>query len=630
MKYPHQYGSPGLMFLLFLLFLCLFSQLLFVPPAVGDSRQNGWEIVQGADPLPHFRAICSVPPQNNAERKTASQHSGFYPLWVAGFRGVVYRSSNGGENWAWNSVPGKERLFAIHFDDAQVGWTGGWGGTIYTTHDGGKSWTACQTGTKNRITGFSRSDSEHLWAVGDAGTVLLKETTTNKFKICHSFGNIGLRCISVNHFGKGLIVGYGGTVWFTGNNGQTWRQIKQLPAQINDYYGCYMGPEKAWIVGSFGTVLHSDPTWQHWQSINLKTRAYLRHIFFIDENIGFIIGYGVVFRTGDGGLNWQKISPAVPFQLLSATSPDGQTLWVAGEHGALYKWQLRGHRWEGPLLGIGITLHDMTATPQTQTLWAIGEKSTVLRSEDEGATWHYSHLVPTRTLHAITFTSPHHGWIVGEKGALWSSRDRGQTWRHQSLPEKKNINAVSHSPNNTLWVCGQFGLLYTSRDEGRSWLKVPIRFQQDLNKVVMYDEHTGLVVGEKGLICKTVDGGKFFLGHYTGLENDLWDIYSDDQSSLVVGQAGIVMETFNAGQGSSWNVQVMNGRPGLHGVTSTADKTIWVVGDGGQVWSRLPHHKLWQNVQAPRKYNLRRVLCLNQKYLLACGENSLIIRRKIN
>jgi photosystem II stability/assembly factor-like uncharacterized protein len=67
--------------------------------------------------------------------------------WAAGaefspsYRGVVFRTTNGGRNWTRATVSVGTKLSAIGFSDATHGWTAGYeADKFYKTIDGGKTW----------------------------------------------------------------------------------------------------------------------------------------------------------------------------------------------------------------------------------------------------------------------------------------------------------------------------------------------------------------------------------------------------------------------------------------------------------------------------------------------------------
>lgn len=587
-----------------------------------------WRIIKGAKPLPHLRDIAVVP----------TSQSNNFNIYSAGFNGIVYFSKNNGKSWNYRQVAGKEGLYTTTFISPAIGWVGGWGGAIYKTIDGARHWIRCNTGTRKRITAFC-SYKNKIIAVGDEGIVLWSKADGTVFHSRKSLGHDGLRSIEIAPSGKGLIVGYNGSAWWTDNAGKSWRLINEIKKQKLTLYGCALNEKSAWVVGAFGTVLRSNADGNNWQRVNLNSFAYLRHILFFSQQIGYITGYGVVFQTLDGGKHWRKIAADLPYQLIASASAKKNDLWIAGEYGILYHWKepksdlltekinINAGLSE-PVLGVGTTFLDITIQPETGIIWTVGEKSTVVFSKNKGETWTYRVLKQPSTLYTISFLDRKRGWIGGSHGDFWQTLDGGKNWQYKPYKEKENIYSIYSHKLTSIWLCGQHGLLYKSANKGKTWLKIPLRFRNDLRKIVFRNENQGWIVGEGGLILSTKDGGKFFLGNYTGIIDNFYNCSVQDENVIVIGRSGLIFETRTAGQGSSWNKYTINDGKGirLNAISRNSSDELWVAGDGGQVWFRKAD-SLWQLDKTPTFRNLTGIISLDNKKVISCGENGLILVR---
>jgi photosystem II stability/assembly factor-like uncharacterized protein len=97
-----------------------------------------------------------------------------------GFKGVVFRTTNGGQTWTRTAVSTGSKLSAIGFSDAKHGWTAGYeADKFYKTTDGGATWKSVK---------FSLGGTPHMFGF----------TTTSKgWFVC-------------------------GGLWQTVNGGKTW------------------------------------------------------------------------------------------------------------------------------------------------------------------------------------------------------------------------------------------------------------------------------------------------------------------------------------------------------------------------------------------------------------------------
>jgi hypothetical protein len=104
--------------------------------------------------------------------------------WAAGsegfifgpWQGVIFKTTNGGENWVRQSVEIDNRLYDIYFVDENIGWAVGEDGIILNTTDGGENWISQSSATTNNLSSVHFIDENTGWVVGANGTIL---KTTN-------------------------------------------------------------------------------------------------------------------------------------------------------------------------------------------------------------------------------------------------------------------------------------------------------------------------------------------------------------------------------------------------------------------------------------------------------------------
>ena len=116
-----------------------------------------------------------------------SYRSGFFidenSGWVVGsksngltYKGVIFKTSNGGDTWIEQQTGQINHLFDIYFIDPDTGWIVGEGGIVFKTIDGGINWFAQSSGINNTLHSVCFANENVGWAVGENGTIL---KTTN-------------------------------------------------------------------------------------------------------------------------------------------------------------------------------------------------------------------------------------------------------------------------------------------------------------------------------------------------------------------------------------------------------------------------------------------------------------------
>ena len=153
-------------------------------------------------------------------------------LWVAGEKGLVLGSTDGGLSWETVYTGVEAKLLSVSFASAEEGVIVGESGTILVTADGGRTWRSSDSGTTLTLNavdfvfdamaeGFNRAAA--VWAVGDGGTALYSRDigVTWTSRTVGTLGKVALRAVSFDG-ANGVVVGTDGTVLTTSDGGTAW------------------------------------------------------------------------------------------------------------------------------------------------------------------------------------------------------------------------------------------------------------------------------------------------------------------------------------------------------------------------------------------------------------------------
>ena len=269
---------------------------------------------------------------------------------------------------------------------------------------------------------------------------------------------------------NGLVVGDGGLMLATSDGGKTWEkmEIDMRPPGAGQRPG---GPP-----GAGG----GPPP-----GFGRGGPAPLYNIYFVDENVGFIIGgRGTILKTEDGGKTWAR---------KMAMSSAG-----VGRGG-----NPRGMR--ANLMGIQMI--------SETTGFIAGTENTILKTTDGGETWvgssERARVGETRNnLEGIWFVSPTTGWVIGSFGTLLHTADGGENWEKRDPGFDNNLFGIHFLDENTGWISGQEGLILHTTDGGATWNQQKTESYDDLHDITFVDAMVGWAVGGYNSILHTTDGGK--------------------------------------------------------------------------------------------------------------------------
>jgi photosystem II stability/assembly factor-like uncharacterized protein len=184
---------------------------------------------------------------------------------------------------------------------------------VYTTEDGGKSWRAMTGKASPGWLGgeFFSPEAGILVGVRDSLGIALERTiSTPRFE---RFGTRSRHAIALDRERSGWLVGDGGLVLRTENDGLVWQAPpRPLPAGIRetfDFRTVCLRDGHVWVAGNPGsTIWHSPDAGQSWQMQRTGQTVPLAKLDFTSAERGWGVGaLGTVLRTSDGGRTWNAV-----------------------------------------------------------------------------------------------------------------------------------------------------------------------------------------------------------------------------------------------------------------------------------------------------------------------------------
>lgn len=217
----------------------------------------------------------------------------------------------------------------------------------------------------------------------------------------------------------------------------------------------------------------------NWKTVYSSGSNSLRHIMFVDENIGYAVGgtntSGTIVKTTDGGETWSEITPA------------GVNSWLQKCH-FLNK----------------------------DTGFVVGDSARLFKTTNGGVSFDKipTNLPKKRTFFSVYFKNELEG-IVGLKdsGMIMKTVDGGHTFT-KVYEDNVNIfvNKICFPTSNTGYACGRYGTIVKSIDGGSTWIKQNSNTGQILWDMQFLNENLGFACGSgmsgTGLLFCTDDGGK--------------------------------------------------------------------------------------------------------------------------
>ena len=213
---------------------------------------------------------------------------------------VVRRAAATGANRDFNTV---------HFANDEHGWVAGDRGVIFQTRDGGTTWTPQSSGVTGDINDiYFRNEEDGFFLVGNR----IFATTTGgavwRERAIFAPGDFDgatpeLYSITFANNRRGWIVGsvvrreqvVDSLILSTSDGGQTWRrQTAPIREELIDLD--FAGDERGWVVGSRGTILHTRDGGRSWVRQESRTTNHLYALAVEGRDFWAVGGGGIVLQ----------------------------------------------------------------------------------------------------------------------------------------------------------------------------------------------------------------------------------------------------------------------------------------------------------------------------------------------
>jgi len=454
--------------------------------------------------------------------------------WAAGHGGTIIHTSDGGTTWQAQTSNIDQHLRAVYFDDSQNGWVVGDNGTVMKTENGGIDWVLMQTSNSTRLKSLSFISADSGLAVGCSVTEFEGETYENQGILLktidggHSWTPIEidlmppLNRIQLIDSENGCIVGDGGIILKISNFGDQQTSPNKILG-LSPFSAFFIDENQGWITGQ-GSASRTLDGGNNWETVNVyaenpATEAFydLWDIQFANPDTGWIVGYSYavengqfipksgIFKTTDGGLNWQSQRERAYEITLRACFLNSTTGWAVGANGLILKTVDGGNTWNTQPKTSNSVLFSVCFI-DSNLGWAVGDGGRIIKTVNGGSQWRNKGWITSNALFSVDFVDSLHGWVVGDLGTVLHSADGGETWAQQTQMTTSLLFSVCFLDTLNGITVGANGTILYTKDGGKKWESMASGTKKTLTSVVIVDENIGYITGDGGIVLKTTTG----------------------------------------------------------------------------------------------------------------------------
>jgi len=519
--------------------------------------------------------------------------------WMVGNGGMIYFTSDGGENWTEQSSGITKDIVKVFFNDASTGWGTTLDGTILRTTDGGASWLSYSFASAIPHVALSLCD---VLKFVDQNTGFV---ITGKLKQSYLLKTID-----------------GGMNWtlkdsLVGTTNRRWYDIDFLSNS-----GVIVGDKKD--IQKYSTDL--GETWTYSTPISDNFFRDLKFVKFLGTTDVIAIGEGNEFsgvivpayKSTDGGVTWVKKNQSfagVYDRVKDAyfkNATDGIGIGSDGfSKAVVVKTTDGGETWTNKAEDFAFGLQNIAGVGDL--IYALGTSTHLIISTDFGTTWRLLPAKAPSSINAICFADGK-GYAVTRNGDFYLSDDStGNSWSYFSNTGKNNSGAMTFLNNNTGFVLKENHHIVKTTDNGATWITVldPVApaSRNLVGGISFGDENNGYAwfsqndYGEYHVFA-TTDGGENWTESqiFAGPGYISGSIIAFDASTAVtLGPDTWTQRTIDGG--ATWNPAVLNNFPpdfslkDFEGVAkidqdramAIGDKFICFTNDKGENWNYIDH-----------------------------------------
>ncbi len=250
--------------------------------------------------------------------------------------------------------------------------------TIIGSNDGGLTWSKLYSETEGSYLNKIIVDSSTLWAVGADGIILKSTDNGTSWRKMFIDGSTWLNDITFIGSGMGFAGGVydgDGALFHTSDNGDSWGIFKLFPGEDD-----------------------------------------VVEIKFSDPNLGWLTTLYNIYRSTDGGKQWELVRPLY----FSHFDVSGDTAWFISSN-KIYRTTDAGYSFTtDTVFQYGqISFSDVNVDfTDALTGFVTAGDSRVFKSTDGGLTWSDMNFPAGVELFAQSFINAHKGWIFGVHGTI--------------------------------------------------------------------------------------------------------------------------------------------------------------------------------------------------------------------
>jgi len=421
-----------------------------------------------------------------------------------------------------------------------------------------------------------------------------------------------------------LIITFHLSLYSTSFSQQGWQLLNPTPT-IKSYSNLTMFSESSGICQGDNNIFRtydSGRTWNEHRIINAD--YFLNGFSLVDSSIGYAIidlGYLVtdakkLFKTTNGGVNWNFISQIIPdghngHTINFISESIGIISDYQNETGKILKTTNGGINWSESYSESNFTIRNINFI-SSSVGFAIGENSQlsyyrtrILKTTNAGSTWDSIPSIKYFSGYNILFLNESTGFLSGASSSLgWRilrTTNGGASWLDTL---KYKLTDIRFFNNNSGYFLANDTIIGRTTNAGANWSFSKIR-NQTVNYIIrpvdlyFINQTTAITIGTMGLNLRTTDNGSTWINYNNSFTSEeLGDIvFKNANTGFIMAWSRNIYKTTNAG--GNWAKYTLGNTNTDFGAIEYAGANTWYLTDyynpviykttnDGAIWDSIP------------------------------------------
>jgi photosystem II stability/assembly factor-like uncharacterized protein len=260
------------------------------------------------------------------------------------------------------------------------------------------------------------------------------------------------------------------------------------------------------FLGSGSKIWRTTDGGINWNELTIQNlNVSISKIIFVNNDFGIGVGgSGTIIMSTDGGGNWISKNIGDTENLKSICVSNNGSLLACSYGNKIYKSIDNGESWNSKETEAFI-LSDI-AFVNENIGFGVGLYNTSIKTTDGGETWFsIPPIIQNRSMFAIKFINQSIGYVIGGS-EITKTTDSGDSWSPKYNAGGAQLNDITTFGEDIAWVVGSDKILKTING-GDNWTQQTFSPYHYLLSVNCINSLICFAIGGEGSLYKTTDGG---------------------------------------------------------------------------------------------------------------------------